>query len=88
MPVVLMTSSYIDEGDRLLARQAGATSFVLRTPNFVHLRMARDGEKGHPGHRIGMERWGYRGRNGDSKLGRLRGNQGVPVSRGIRCRGG
>lgn len=33
LPVVLMTSSYIDEEDRQLARQAGATSFVLRTPN-------------------------------------------------------
>ena len=33
LPVVLMTSSYMDEADRSLARQAGATSFVLRTPN-------------------------------------------------------
>jgi CheY-like chemotaxis protein/PAS domain-containing protein len=32
LPVVLMTSSYIDEADRSLARQAGASSFVLRTP--------------------------------------------------------
>lgn len=33
LPVVLMTSSYIDEEDRRLARQAGATNFVLRTPS-------------------------------------------------------
>jgi len=33
LPVVLMTASYMDEADRSLARQAGATSFVLRTPS-------------------------------------------------------
>ena len=32
LPVILMTSSYIDDADRRLATQAGATSFVLRTP--------------------------------------------------------
>lgn len=32
LPVVLMTSSYIEDADSQLARQAGATSFVLRTP--------------------------------------------------------
>jgi PAS domain S-box-containing protein len=34
IPIVLVTSSYIDEEDRLLAEQAGATAFVLRTPDF------------------------------------------------------
>lgn len=37
VPVVLMTSSYIDEEDRLLARQAGASSFVLRTPSLAEI---------------------------------------------------
>jgi PAS domain S-box-containing protein len=34
IPIVLVTSSYIDEEDRHLAEQAGATAFVLRTPDF------------------------------------------------------
>jgi len=33
LPVVLMTSSYSDEGDRRLAEQAGATAFVVKTPD-------------------------------------------------------
>jgi CheY-like chemotaxis protein/signal transduction histidine kinase len=33
VPVVLVTSSYVDEEDRALALQAGATATVLRTPD-------------------------------------------------------
>ncbi len=34
VPVVLVSSSYIEEADRRLAHNAGANAFVLRTPDF------------------------------------------------------
>jgi CheY-like chemotaxis protein len=37
VPVVLVTSSYVDEEDRALALQAGATATVLRTPDLAGL---------------------------------------------------
>ena len=37
VPLVLMTSSYVEAKDRELARRAGATELVIRTPDLVEL---------------------------------------------------
>jgi PAS domain S-box-containing protein len=37
LPLVLMTSSYVEAKDRELARRAGATELVIRTPDLVEL---------------------------------------------------
>lgn len=37
IPLVLMTSSYVEAKDRELARRAGATELVIRTPDLVEL---------------------------------------------------
>jgi PAS domain S-box-containing protein len=40
LPVVLMTNSYLEEGDRELARRAGASAFVVRTPEMAEIVQA------------------------------------------------
>jgi DNA-binding response OmpR family regulator len=52
LPVVLMTNSYVEEADRVLARHTGASEFVLRTPEMREvieaLRVTLDGRtNGH-----------------------------------------
>lgn len=53
IPLVLLSSSYVEESDRHLARRAGADAFVLRSPDmrelvetlFVTLRRERDARR-------------------------------------------
>lgn len=40
VPVVLLTSTYVDESDRELGRRAGASAFVFRTPDLRDLSQA------------------------------------------------
>lgn len=37
LPVVLMTSTYIEDGDREFSRKVGADAFIVRTPDFEEL---------------------------------------------------
>ena len=40
IPVILITSSYLEQADRDLARGAGASAFVVRTPDLAELHEA------------------------------------------------
>ncbi len=40
LPVLLVTSSYTEQADRDLAKNAGATDLVVRTPSLTHVRTA------------------------------------------------
>ncbi len=48
LPVILMTSSYVDDTDRDLARRAGADAFVLRTPDLREVIDALRSALEHP----------------------------------------
>ena len=52
LPLILITSSYVEEQDRVLARRAGATDLVARTPDlgelFEVLRGVLDADRPNP----------------------------------------
>src|SRR6185436_8064578 len=40
VPIVMLTSTYVDEADRELGQKAGANSFVIRTPDLREMTTA------------------------------------------------